>query len=181
MAVEGLPYFPLHPDPLATGSVVPSADPCEVCGRSRGFLYTGPFFAVEEVTDICPWCIANGAAAAQFDGQFTDLGGQAWDVVSEEDKRLVLTRTPGFSGWQQETWFAHCGKPAVFLGRVGAGELQQYGAEAADAITSELRAFGWDDAEVADYLAHLDRDGEPTAYLFQCQACRAFLGYSDCG
>ena len=57
---------------------------------------------VDEVDDICPWCIADGSPAARFEGQFTDVtnvGGAPQAVVDE-----ILQRTPGFSGWQQERW-----------------------------------------------------------------------------
>jgi len=30
------------------------------------------------------------------------------------------------------------------------------------------------------YFGMLDRDGSPTAYVFQCLHCGRYLGYSDC-
>lgn len=176
---EPLPTFLYHPDPLGTGSLDRSDEPCEVCGRSTGFIYQGPFYAVEEVEAVCPWCIADGSAADRFDGQFTDLGGGGWDDVPLDIKELVLTGTPGFSGWQQETWLAHCGDAAVFLGRAGAGELLERGPQAIEAVKLEHRGSGWDESEIDRYISCLDRNGEPTAYLFQCKRCGAFLGYSD--
>jgi uncharacterized protein len=31
-----------------------------------------------------------------------------------------------------------------------------------------------------DYFRALDKDGSPTAYVFQCLRCGRHLGYSDC-
>jgi len=71
---ETLPQFPYHPDPVATGSIKPSDVTCLSCERRRGQIYVGPVFAVEELEEcLCPWCIADGSAAARFDAQFTDV------------------------------------------------------------------------------------------------------------
>jgi len=113
-----LPEFPYHPDPVATGAVVQSSAVCEVCGEARGFVYTGPIFAVDELESICPWCIADGRAQATFDASFTDIAEATEDVpraVLEE----VSSRTPGFSGLQQEEWLFHCGDGAAYVGSEG--------------------------------------------------------------
>lgn len=166
---------------MATGSIVESDSSCKVCERRRGFVYRGPFFAVDEVETICPWCIADGSAAARFEGEFTDLHYIGWDNVSDETKDEVLRRTPGFAGWQHETWMAHCDDAATFLGRAGSAELHRLGSEAIDAIKSPLRDFRWTEEELDRYVAVLDADGEPTAYIFRCTQCGSLLGYSDSG
>jgi uncharacterized protein CbrC (UPF0167 family) len=113
---DALPDFPYHPDPVATGSVEESAAVCLNCGRVRGFIYTGPVYATDEIEPLCPWCIADGSAAARFDASFTDVAELPDDVPAEAIVR-VMRRTPGFSGWQQEHWLFHCGDGAAFLGR----------------------------------------------------------------
>ncbi|MFP5580131.1 MAG: CbrC family protein [Acidimicrobiia bacterium] len=178
---EQIPSFRYHPDPIATGSIVASDRECEVCHRSRGFVYQGPFFAVEAVESICPWCIADGSAAAQFDGEFTDLHHIGWNNVPDETRDEVLRRTPGFAGWQQETWMAHCDDAAMFLGRAGSGDLRRLGPDAIDAIKSPLRDSRWSEEDLDRYIDALDAEGEPTAYVFRCRRCASFLGYSDSG
>ena len=42
--------------------------------------------------------------------------------ISEKLDELIH-RTPGYSGWQQEYWRAHCGDYCAYLGHVGAREL----------------------------------------------------------
>jgi uncharacterized protein CbrC (UPF0167 family) len=164
------PEFPYHPDPRGTGFVRPSGAACVVCGESRGFIYAGPVYSQEELDNcLCPWCIADGSAAQTYEAEFTDVGWGVPADVPDEVVVQVATRTPGFSGWQQEHWLYHCGDAAAFLGRVGWDELRPY----PDAIES----LGHD--HDAGYLKTLDTDGEATAYLFRCRHCGRHLAYSD--
>ena len=178
---QPLPVFRYHPNPIATGSVVPSASTCRSCGQARGFIYTGPVYAEEELSDtLCPWCIGDGSAAEKFGAQFTDSAGVGgygdWDAVPSSVITEVSRRTPGFSGWQQERWWTHCGDAAEFLGPAGRTELEERWADA----LSNLRAVsGYDDDEWKDYLAALDRASSPTAYVFRCRHCGELGGYSD--
>lgn len=119
-----LPTFTYHPDPLATGSVKPSNIVCRACGRARGYMYTGPVYAEEELdTTLCPWCIADGTAHDRFKAAFLDQAGVggygAWEQVPNDVLAEVTYRTPSFSGWQQEQWWTHCGDAAQFLGVAG--------------------------------------------------------------
>lgn len=177
-----LPEFRYHPDPIATGSVVPSGVKCVCCGQARGYIYAGPVYAVEELDQsICPRCVANGKAHAQFDAEFTDAAGvgdyRFPKTLPESVVEEVSFRTPGFCGWQQERWLACCNDAAQFLGRAGHRELQS---EWSQAIPSVQADCGLEGAEWAQFFHHLSRDGSPTAYVFQCLHCRAYLAYQDC-
>ncbi|WP_410816238.1 CbrC family protein [Micromonospora sp. 050-3] len=71
------------------------------CGRRRPrpFTYDGPVYAVAELARaLCPWCIADGQAAAMFDAQFTDASWRVPDDVPADVTEVVLRRTPGFVG-----------------------------------------------------------------------------------
>lgn len=180
---EKLPVFKYHPDPVATGSVAASKLKCVCCGKARGFIYTGPVYAIEDYNEkICPWCIADGSAHEKFDASFTDDagvgGGGTWDEVSEEVIEEVAFRTPGFSGWQQEQWWTHCGDAGQFLGRAGHKELTKFGAQAIDAIR-ESTAID-DEDEWNEFFSALDKEGSPTAYIFRCAKCGRLGGYQDC-
>ena len=180
--MEQLPQFTYHPDPLATGSVEPSAAECVACGRARGYIYTGPAYCEAELDDaVCPWCIADGTAHEKFDAEFTDaaaVGGFGlWEEVAPEIVAEVARRTPGFTGWQTEKWFTHCGDAGEFLGRAGRTELERKWPGAIPAVKAESEMDG---ADWEDYWRALDRDGQPTAYVFRCRHCGAFGGYSDC-
>jgi uncharacterized protein CbrC (UPF0167 family) len=97
-----LPIFKYHPSPIATGSIVPSAEVCPVCGESRGFAYDSIPYGMNELEHICPWCIASGSAHEKFGVEFTDtegVGGQGqWEKVPKEVVEEVAFRTPGFAG-----------------------------------------------------------------------------------
>jgi uncharacterized protein len=178
---QPLPVFRYHPDPLATGSVVPSNSACRSCGQVRGFVYAGPVYAEDELDDaLCPWCIADGSAAEKFDAEFTDpagVGGYGdWDAVPATVVTEVARRTPGFSGWQQERWWTHCADAAEFLGPAGGREVKERwpGALANLQAESGFQGADWD-----DYFAALDRESPPTAYVFRCRHCGELGGYSD--
>jgi uncharacterized protein CbrC (UPF0167 family) len=178
-----LPHFKYHPDPITTGSIESSDAKCLCCGEARGFIYTGPVYAEEELIDrICPWCIADGSAHRQFNAEFVDQEGVrnygSWEPVPQAVVEEVTFRTPGFAGWQQERWWTHCGDAAEFLGRVGREEAQRYGPEFLSAIRSEAGLVG--DLDWEEYLQALHKDGSPTAYVFRCRHCGRYGGYSDC-
>jgi uncharacterized protein CbrC (UPF0167 family) len=167
---------------VATGSVVESDAECVCCGQACGFVYAGPVYAVEEYDRcICPWCIADGSAHEALDASFTDeagVGGYGrWDEVPGAVVEEVAYRTPGFSGWQQERWWAHCVDAAQFLGRAGRQELEALGPQALAAIRDSA---GLPDGPQGDrFLAALDKEGSPTAYLFRCTKCGRLGGYQD--
>jgi uncharacterized protein len=177
-----LPVFKYHPDPFSTGNIKQSAYVCIVCDQSRGYIYTGPVYARGEYVEcICPWCIADGSAHKKLNAHFTDIHGiglyRSASPISQEIKEVIAFRTPGFAGWQQERWFTHCNDGAAFLGAVGYEELQTIGHEAIEAIHQDtgLRGEDWE-----NFLQILDRNGSPTAYLFQCLHCKVYGGYQDC-
>jgi hypothetical protein len=101
-----------------------------------------------------------------------------WDEVPEEVIEEIAFRTPGFIAWQQEQWWTHCGDAAKFLGRAGKKELEVAGPQAIAAIQESA---GLDDGdEWGEFFEALDKDGSPTAYLFQCSKCGKLGGYQDC-
>ena len=171
-----LPEFPYHPNPVATGSVTASDEPCVCCGQERGWVYTGPVYAADAPdTGICPYCIAFGTAAERYDACFADTveGDVSRDVVTE-----ILERTPGFTAWQSPNWLTHCGDGAAFLGPAGTKELTAY-PDAVDHLRGQCAAWTWPPGQVEDFLGSLDKDGGPTAYLFRCRVCAAHLAYAD--
>ncbi len=179
-----LPKFRCHPDPIATGSVVPSDRKCACCGAAKGYVYVGPVYAEEELEEsICPWCIADDTAHQKFDAEFVDAAGigdyGSWESVSPEVIEEIAFRTPCFNGWQQERWWTHCGDAAVFLGPAGWKELMSYGPEAVAAFRQEVGSgrYGMD---TETYLEALDRQRGPTAFVFRCSHCGKIGGYSDC-
>ncbi len=167
--VVDLPRFRYHQDPERTGSVVASGEACERCGQVRGFVYVGPTYAVAEVDCLCPWCIADGSAAYQFDAEFTTTDGAPMDVPAEVLEE-IRRRTPGFGGWQQERWLFHCGDGAEFLGRGRWAQVAGF-----PDVRRLLVADGWPE----DVHQYLSVDGDLVAYLFRCRTCGTDLAYAD--
>jgi uncharacterized protein CbrC (UPF0167 family) len=179
---EPLPAFRYHPDPLATGSVIAAPDtPCLCCNRLRGYVYTGPAYTEKNFIlshAICPWCIADGSAAKMFGASFNDAG--AMDDVADEIMAEIEARTPGFESWQQGAWLVCCDDAAAFLGRAGAEELRDDFPEAMDAVRTVLEEdFALAGTEIDDFIDGLDKDGEPTAYIFRCRHCARPLAAVD--
>lgn len=163
------PVFEYHPDPVATGSVIPSDGPCDCCGQDRGLRYIGPVYAVDEPERLCPWCIADGSAAERYHCTFTDVTTVPHDVPLQVVHH-VLRRTPGFSGWTPEQWLFCCGDAAEFIGPVGWTVLSRR-----PRLREALSADGWPE----ELMERMDPDGRITAYLFRCRACGAELVYAD--
>ena len=172
------PLFKYHPDPIASGSVAESDETCLCCDQKRGFIYTGPVYAIEDLDNkICPWCIADGSAAEKFEAVFTDEDGIGEEELAVETQEKVARRTPGFAAWQQERWLSCCNDAAAFLGPMGSAELKKLGPSALDALRAET---GLEDEKWNDFFTSLDRHNGPTAYVFQCLHCSSIKAYCDC-
>lgn len=176
--MEEIPTFAYHPDPRASESLEESDASCDACGRARGLVYSGAVYAVHPKLQICPWCIADGTAAAKFDAAFSDTApwvpeGLPQDVVEE-----IEQRTPGFESWQGAHWLFHCNDGAAFISRVGGKELSTH-PDALEMIRQECADSGWDAEQTDAYLDAMHADGEVTGYLFRCIQCGAHLAYSD--
>lgn len=181
--MQGVPTFRYHPDPVATGSAVPSQEPCDLCGRPAVLKYQGSIYG-RQARVLCLRCIADGTAAARLgdpDGrpaEFTDVG---WGVPKDVPPTVVeevSQRTPGFIGWQQERWLYHCADAAAFLGLVGWNDMKEL-PDAVASLRAELAELGIDVPEADEQISLLRRDGDFTGYLFRCLHCGVHLAYSD--
>jgi uncharacterized protein CbrC (UPF0167 family) len=106
------------------------------------------------------------------------VGGAGWESVPVEIVNKLAFTTPGFSGWQQERWFTHCGDAAQFLGPMGKEQLQMEGPEAIEVIRLESGFCGNEWEHFYSSLSY--EHGPVTAYLFKCLHCGKLGGYSDC-
>ena len=152
------------------------------CGQVRGYAYVGPVYAEADLeAEICPWCISTGLAHDQLGVEFTDI-----DAVGDYEPNMTIGtgvreeiayRTPGFNGWQQERWLAHCDDACAFLGPAGKEQLDAY---ADQGLIDFLRAdIGMDEIKFQDYFNTLSKQAGPTAYVFRCLHCGKHQGYSD--
>lgn len=171
-----LPYFKYHPAPIATGSIKTSDDECVCCGEKPGFIYVGPAYSIHRLRrNLCPWCIASGAAHEKFDAEFTGpdhIRNVPAQVVAE-----VAYRTPGFNGWQQERWWTHCGDAGEFLGDAELVKLdEQQISELIEAIKPE---WGWSEQEWQKYFQAPGVGTSVSVFVFRCLHCGKTGGYAD--
>lgn len=157
--------FKYHPDPLGTGAFLNDKTViCDCCGKETNVYYTNPFYSVEEVNNLCPECIANGAAAKKFDGEFQD-SGSADEVTDPAKLDELVHRTPGYCGWQQEYWLAHCDDYCAFLGYRTWEELEKMD------IDKEIEETYRRDVCGVDFEAAKDHLQTESGYLFRCLRC----------
>ena len=172
-----IPTFKYHPNPIETGAFIKGeAKECNCCGKQTEIWYESPFYSVEEVGCLCPECIASGQAAEKFDGEFQDPYNV--DEVSDPAKLDELVhRTPGYHGWQQEYWVAHCDDYCAFIGYVGWEDLVKMGIDKQIEESYGDEINGWDIETLKEDMVN---DGGLQGYLFKCLHCGEYRLYADC-
>lgn len=158
--------FKYHPNPLKTGAFKDDKTViCHCCGKQTDVYYTGPFYSVEDVENLCPECIGSGAAAEKFDGAFQDDASA--DSVSDKEKLdELISRTPGYCGWQQEYWPAHCDDFCAFLGYYTWKDLEEEG------LVEEIEETYREDICGVDFAFAREHLKYDSGYLFRCLHCQ---------
>ncbi|MCL2744767.1 MAG: CbrC family protein [Planctomycetaceae bacterium] len=176
MSIE-FPKFRFHPDPIGSEVIKKSDAECPVCNQKTGYAYVGPFYAVEDVENICPWCIANGEAAKKYDGSFQD-DYCIESEISKYELHELIHLTPGYQGWQQERWLVHCGSPCAFIGYVGWNGIKEQLDRFIDIENDCQQYNGLEVKELSEYLFD---GGSCQGYLFECIHCNGYRLCIDCG
>lgn len=180
---RALPYFKYHPEPIKTGAFITDDTViCDCCGKETNIYYEGPFFSVDDIEALCPWCIADGSASEKFEGDFQDLSSvegilSTYDSngeysgyqsgVPKENLEELIRRTPGYQGWQQEHWLTHCGDLCAFIGYVGWEDI----ADKLDGFVSLAEDIGEIGMNMDDLPNNLTNEGHCQGYLFKCCCC----------
>src|SRR5262249_14365167 len=151
----------------ATGVIVRAQTLCPVCQRPREYVYRGPFYSVDDVEGICPWCIEDGSAARTYRGEFQDPAS-CEPVAEPRFVDELVHRTPGYFGWQQERWLSHCGDCCAFVGTVGWEDIEHIASELMEDIEA---AMGGPRMTLGRFQESLVRGGGHQGYLFRCLVC----------
>jgi uncharacterized protein CbrC (UPF0167 family) len=163
-----LPKFRYFPDPLGQGVFAKAEEgeeiTCPCCRRGTEYYYSASPYCIADVTNLCPRCIASGAAAKKYDCTFVQ-GGES--VSSVKKQKELFERTPGYVSWQGEYWLAHCDDYMEYLGEVGAKELKEAGIF--DEVIAEYATHN--EYDVQDIGEYLEAGGSVTGYLFRCLHC----------
>jgi uncharacterized protein len=167
--IYGLPEFKYNPNAEKLGIIKKENTVCPVCEREREYVYEGPFYSEHEVEGICPWCIKDGSAAAKYKGEFQDA--ESCETVDKQEYLVELTtRTPGYSGWQQERWLSHCGDFCALKDYVGWQEIKHLKGELSEDLNEIRSDYNLTQEQLERYLAN---NGSMQGYLFQCLHCDA--------
>ena len=171
--LQSLPHFIYHPDPLATGAFVEGeAKLCPSCGKESNIYYNLMPYCIDNIKNLCPFCIANGLAAKKFDAEFVqDAEGQG--ELDPEKDHLLFCQTPGYFSWQGEYWLSCCQDYCAYLGTVGTRELKAMGI-AEQVLADYEESGGYQDIE--EYLV---KDGSLCGYLFRCLHCQKYQIWVD--
>ena len=163
-----LPTFKYNPNMERLGIIKKEKTTCPVCGQDKNYVYEGPFYSVEEVEGICPWCIKDGSAAKKYDGEFQDAA--SCDTVDKQEYLIELTtKTPGYSGWQQERWLSHCGDFCALKDYVGWTEIKDLKEELTNDLNEIKTDYNLTEEDLEKYLVN---NGSMQGYLFQCLHCK---------
>ncbi len=162
-----LPHFKYNPNAERLSIIKREKSTCPVCNRSRDYVYQGPFYCIDEVEGICPWCIKDGSAAKKYDGNFQD-SASCEPVSKPEYLNELITQTPGYSGWQQEKWLSHCGDFCALENYVGWAEISSLKDELTDDLNQIKTKY---QLSQEDLEKHLVNNGSMQGYLFKCLHC----------
>jgi len=176
---DPLPPFTYHPNPVATGAVKESSATCGCCGKPRGYAYVGPSYGTaNRHATICPWCIADGSAAAKLDVSFAEMDHQLGAGVPPHVVEEIQLRTPGYESWQGEAWLAHCGDACEFHGDASEMDVRN----ASDETKNQwIAAYDQDDASWSEVTDGYRPRGDLALYKFICRHCGAVLfGWDMC-
>ncbi len=166
--VEQLPVFRYHLDPVATGAFVRNNYyPCLCCGKKTGWKLHATPYGRKRVKNICPWCIADGSAAAKFGVSFVSTTETPLPAEVEEE---LYERTPKILSWQDLSWKTCCNDAAVYVGVKAWEELADL-----PGVKEQFLAEGLTE----DALAWFDPNSDFWAHLFHCRHCEKYLVHSD--
>jgi uncharacterized protein len=171
---EELPKFKYHPNVAGNGLITSSEQSCMCCGQARGYIYRGPVHAIQDVNEqLCPWCIADGSAAAKFGATFTDEDQFPDAGLDAAIVETIAQRTPGYIGWQQETWLTHCDDACAYLGFPTDDELNTTLAAAVETMRDNLAIpeKQWLIMRKAYVAGGFQPQGRVGLYKFQCLHC----------
>lgn len=144
---------------------------CQCCGRPTEY-FLNHMYAKEEVSCICPECVASGKAAEKFDGCF--VAESEYSLIDSEEKAHELIYcTPGYDSYLGEHWLACCGDYCAFLSYLDSKALEATG------IAEELIADYEERGGISGLRSALSKRGQYRGYLFRCLHCGKYRMWAD--
>ena len=162
-----IPEFPYMPHAYKLGIITKDRHVCDCCEKTVTHMYDGVFYSVHEITNLCPWCIAGGAAAMKYNGTFNEF----YTDVPPDINEIVSRRTPAISGWQDIQWESCCNDAMLYLEAIGTKKaLEKYRGNAA--FENEIHDFE-PFPEFDQLQAELPdrRESSLLVHVFKCRHC----------
>ncbi|WP_068504812.1 CbrC family protein [Paenibacillus kribbensis] len=166
MSKDKVPFFRLQPNAYDNGIFERvSMKICPICKQETEYIYAGPFYSIEDVHEMCPWCIHNGTAATKYKGVFqaaVEYNGGLLSITYDDqnedfmyfldyeeipkinDKELdeLLFRTPGYVSWQESQWLSKDNELYAFIEYLDSQKLGDMREQLGDAIVQAEAKYG---------------------------------------
>ena len=172
-----LPKFKYHPEPIKNEVIEVSNEVCQCCETARGYIYTLPISSVEDVDNICPWCIADGSVSQKFDAELVSSYSLLDTDLSSEIIDELCQRTPSYLSWQEEVWLTCCNDACEFHGDASSKEIEQLDL---NQIREIANSTGFLLEELEIIIKNYQPRGNPAFYKFICRHCHHIQYHVDC-
>lgn len=119
--------FRYHKNAVTTGAFHQDQSViCDCCNKETDLYYEGPFYSIEDIDYLCPYCIGSGDATEKFkDLELIANVDKKLEGPDATEKNMELRCTPSYEGWQEEVWLTHCNDYCEFIGYVKWKDLQK--------------------------------------------------------
>jgi len=167
-----LPKFKYFEDPYKL-NIIKRDDNirCHCCNKLTGYNYEGVIYSVHDVSNVCPWCIANGAVGEKYDATFHDCVYDESQLFDKSSVSEVMERTPGFPTWQPFTWPIRDGDFCMYVGDIGWDEIKVL--PDSEDVIRELHehikeSYGTtNEEEIRNIMESITNVGTHSGYLFK--------------
>jgi uncharacterized protein CbrC (UPF0167 family) len=119
-----------------TGCLEKSDKTCEICNNKQGYISTSIMSSIDDVYDVCPWCIADGSATKKHDGEFV-IYIENSDSLSNEILQELSYKTVSYPAYQELIWLTHCNDGCEFLGHASEQDFKYISEEETQRLLSE--------------------------------------------
>ncbi len=164
-----LPLFRYHPDPISTGSIKPSHEPCVCCGKNTGFKYTAALHGRHRPGRVA--CVPGVLPAVRLRLSSIVFSDESPLVRAGMPRAIVLEvsrRTPCYNCWQQDVWAACCQDGCVFHGDASVSELLSLKGEE---LAEVQREWSISSIRRAAFVKQYVPGGGIAVYRFDCRHC----------
>lgn len=165
--IVGLPIFKYNPNPVLTGCIEISESYCEVCNQQKGCKATAIMSCIENIYDVCPWCIKDGNASDMYDGEFV-IHIENSNSISIKTLKELSFQTISYPAYQELEWMVHCNDGCEFHGHATEKDFNNISEEE---IKRLIINKYFDLSEIKEYQRSQKVEELPYILKFKCRHC----------